>query len=288
MTTSENLITNHSELFPRVEIIATSDLPQFNGISFNDWEQNAIVIHKDNGMHIGGFCSEKYALVKNEDIFLPIADKLDQMFGSENVKIRKRWSKPYEYHLFFEMPNLAQGGKDALYPMACVTNSYTTQIPASQLGMIGRLICTNGLMTIDEKMQIFKIKHTKKETKLFLDMDAILKETEQVFASFDTVFEVQKAMNAVRLSAVKGANQIDRFESIIKGTTFPKKQLQSALNFAQNEAKQLKSDVTLWLAYNALNHILWHDKQSKMTQKIRSEIDQKLINRVHNLAVEMA
>lgn len=286
MTTSEKMVENFPQIFPRVEIVESESL--FKDMSFNEWESHAILIHKPDGTHhIGGLCSEKYSLVKNEDVFLPIADKLDEMFGAENINFSLRWSKPFEYHPFFEMPHLAKG-KDALYPMCGLTNSYTTKIPASQMGMVGRVICTNGLMTIEEKMQVFKIKHTKKETQMFLDMDQILKDTETVFENFEQIFEVQKAMNDVRLSKVKGANQIERFEAIIKGTTFPKKQIETALNIAQNEAKQLKQDVTLWLAYNALNHILWHDKEAKMTQKVRTDIDQKLINKVHKMAIEMA
>lgn len=292
MTTSEKLIQNHSYLFPRVEIANVSDLPEFNNYSFNAWQQNAIVIHNDSGKgkpyHVGGFCSEKYSLIKNEEIFLPIADKLDSMFGAENVNIKIKASQPYEYHLYFEIPSLATNEKDSLYPMSSITNSYTTQIKAAQFGMIGRVICTNGMMTISEKAVVFNIKHTKKETGMYLDMNQILKDTEKVFSDFGIVTEHREIMNTVNLSALKGKNNAERFEAIIKGTDFPKKQIDSAWNIAQNEASQLKQNVTLWLAYNALNHILWHDKQSKMTEKRKTELDTKLVTKVHKLALQLA
>jgi hypothetical protein len=294
MTTSENLLENYSYLFPRVELIDRET--EFKGYTFNSWEKKAIKIfdvdrdgnYNKGGFHIAGTCSDSYELIKNEDIFLPIADKLDSMFGPENVKIRVRWSQPFEYHLYFEIPSLAQGGNDPLFPMSSLRNSYTTQIPAEQVGMIGRLICTNGMMAISDSARIFKIKHTKKEAKVFLDMDKILKETEQVYNDFGIFASHKQVMNSVNLSALDGKTEIEKFESIIKGTDFPKRQLDSAWNIAQNEAKQLKQDVTLWLAYNALNHILWHDTQTKMTELRKNNLDSKLVTKVHDLALELA
>jgi hypothetical protein len=289
MSTSEKLITKHSNLFPRVELVPTSSLPQFNGMTFNSWEQNAIIIHNDNGgFHLGSLVSEKYHLIKNEDIFLPIADKLDSMFGPENINVRVRASQPYEYHVYFEVPKYGTKELDSLHPMSSITNSYTGQVKASQIGMVGRLICTNGMMTISNKAKVFDIKHTKKEAKIFLDMAQILNDTEQVFADFGLVIEHREVMNAVKLSALKGKNNTEKFETLIKGTNFPKKQIETAFNIANSEAAQLKQNVTLWLAYNALNHILWHDKQSKMTEKMKNELDSKLVTKVHKLALELA
>jgi hypothetical protein len=287
LSTSENLIENYPHLFPHVELVNSSDV--FKGYEFNEWEQKAIVIHKpEGGFHVGGLASEKYSLVKNEDLFLPIADKLDSLFGEKNIDIRVKYSKSFEYHLFFEMKGLQTNEMDSLYPMSEATNSYTTQILAAQRNMIGRLICTNGMMTIAEKALLFAVKHTKSETGIFMDMDTLLKDTELLFNDFGVITEHKEVMNNVNLSALKGANNIERFESIVKGTNFPKKQIETAYNIALREASQLKQNLTLWLAYNGFNHILNHDKETKMTQNMKNVLDAKLVNKVHNLALSLA
>lgn len=287
MNTSEKLIENFPHLFPHVELVNSSDV--FPNYEFNQWEQKAIVIHKPNGgYHVGGLASEKYSLVKNEDIFLPIADKLDSLFGSESIDIRLKYSKPFEYHLFFEMKGLSTNEIDSLYPMSEATNSYTTQIQAAQRNMIGRLICTNGMMTIAEKALLFNVKHTKSETGVFLDMDSLLKDTELLFNDFGVITSHVELLNSVKLSEIKGKNNTERFEAIIKGTNFPKRQIETAFEIAQKEAKQLNQNLTLWLAYNGLNHILNHDKSTKMTQNMKNTLDSKLINKVHAMALELA
>lgn len=286
-STSEKLIENFPHLFPHVELVNSSDV--FPNYEFNSWEQKAIIIHKpEGGFHVGGLASEKYSLVKNEDLFLPIADKLDSLFGAKNIDIRLSYSKDFEYHLFFEMKGLKTNVIDSLYPMSEATNSYTTQIQAAQRNLIGRLICTNGMMTISEKALLFNVKHTKSETGVFMDMDTLLKDTELLFNDFGVMTQHVDLLNSVKLSALKGKNNTERFESIIKGTNFPKKQVESALNIAMREASQLKQNLTLWLAYNGFNHILNHDKTTKMTQNMKNVLDTKLINRVHKMALELA
>ena len=288
VSTSTKLIENYSFLFPQVVVKNVNEIPQFEGINFNSWQQNCIVIDTPKGNHIGGFCSENYALIKNEDIFLPIADKLDDLFGSENINIKIKYSKPFEYHLYFEMPNLGTSEIDSLYPMSQVQNSYTTQIRAMQMGMIGRLICSNGMMSISESMQVFNIKHTTKEKNQFLDIAEILANTEKMFNEFDATIEFRDILKEIPLNAIEGRNHTENFEQIIKGTNFPKRQIDTAINLAKSEAIQLNSKVTLWLAYNALNHIIWHDTQSKMTEKMSNELDSKLVNKVHNFALELS
>lgn len=297
LSTSENLIQNHGYLFPRVEIVETRDVPQFKGMTFNKWEENAILIHdrdKDGnvekgGLHVGGFCSPKYDLVKNENLFLPIADKLDSLFGAENIDINIKYSKPFEYHLFFEMKGMKTDEIDSLYPMSEAMNSFTTQIKAAQRALIGRLICTNGMMTIAEKAMIFNVKHTVKETGILMDMDSLLMDTEKMFENFGLVIEHRDVMNSVNLSALKtGKNNTEKFESLIAGTNFPKKQIETALNIAQREARQLKQNLTLWLAYNGFNHVLNHDKSTKMTQIEKSKLDGKLINSIHKTALQLS
>lgn len=288
MSTSDNLVQNYGFLFPQVVVKNVAEIPQFRGINFNKWQQNVIVIDGPNGDHIGGFCSENYALIKNEDIFLPIADKIDELFGSENVNIKLKYSKPFEYHLYFEMPNMGTAEMDSLYPMSQAQNSYTTQVRAAQMGMIGRLICTNGMMSISESMQVFNIKHTIKEKNQYLDIVEILANTEKMFKNFDASIEYREILKSIPLTAIDGKSEIENFEAIIKGTNFPKKQIDTAINLAKSEASQLNTNVSLWLAYNALNHIIWHDTQSKMTEKMSNELDAKLVNKVHNLALEIA
>lgn len=290
MTTSEKLLANHSYLFPRVEVIDTLDVMPKN-VTVNDWEKKAIVIHDDvnGGFHIGGYASEKYQLTKNEETFLPVADKLDSLFGAENINIRVKASKPFEYFVYFEMPNLATSEMDALYPMYLKANSYTTQVKDFLQGMIGRIICSNGMMTIAESMLVYSAKHTKKETEILLNIDDILKGVETVAENFGLMTNHRDVMNSISLDAVTtGENTFERFESLTKGTLFPKKQIETAFNIAQKEAAMLKQNVTLWLAYNAFNHVLWHDNSFKMTEKVRNEQDAKLVNKIHNLSLSMA
>ena len=91
-------------------------------------------------------------------------------------------------------------------------------------------------------------------------------------------------MQAVSLRKV--SNKFDSaLQELISGTGFPKKQIEPALNIARREAKQLNSNLNLWLVYNGLNHVLNHNHDIKITQKVRGEIDRKLVDRVHKIAL---
>ena len=118
------VIQTHKELdeimFPVKKIRATDLFGKYSFPTGKDW---AITDEDSNVLNI---CSEKYKLIKNEDLILPIFNKMQEVFGEGKVKTIV---KSYGGSRFFV--DLIPQGKvykvreeDTVKPMLSVKNSY--------------------------------------------------------------------------------------------------------------------------------------------------------------------
>lgn len=281
---SIELLENVPSLFPVAEIKKVSEVPQFQGFTFNSWEQNVVML---NNKHIATFASKNYALIQNEDVILPIVDFLGTNFGEMNIRYEIQDCAYFVYIEYPKMAILLDNKKDGLYPIVQIKLSYNGQIKAQVKLLIGRLICTNGMMTIEKSAIVCDIKHTKKEKKQFLDIDTIIANTGNMLENFTGIVTHIPIMESVKLSKVN-VNFDDAVKELISGTNFPIRKLDDAMNIARKEAQMLNTDMTLWLAYNGFNHVLNHDKTFKMNEKLRNELDAKLVNKIHSIALELS
>lgn len=262
-------------------LVPTKDL--LSGFTHNSWENNMIIV---DGNYFAGTASDKYKIVQNYDSLMPMINSVINYVNQNcngdfsKVKVNTTINEGSYFTKVSLMDKLYGNGNDKMYKILAWQNSYNTQVPNIIFDMIGRLICTNGLMRISSKQTVCNVKHTANEVNT-LNFD-------EIHATLNTILG-----NTLDLSEQKKFNEISIFdinteiskvyESLISGTLFPKKKVSDAMNIAQIEASQLNQNVTLWLAYNALNHVLNHDNTFKMKPQFRQQTDEKIFHNAEKI-----
>jgi hypothetical protein len=255
-------------------LVPTKDL--LSGFTYNSWENNLIIV---DGSYFAGTASDKYKIVQNYDSLMPVIntviDYVNQNCNGDfsKVKVNTTINEGSYFAKISLMDKFWGEGKDKLFKILAWQNSYNTQVPNIIYDMIGRLICTNGLMRIASKQTVCNVKHTSKEVNT-LNFDEISATLNTILGNSLDLSE-QRKFNEISIMDID--TEISKvYESLIAGTLFPKKKVSDAMNIAQIEASQLNQSVTLWLAYNALNHVLNHDNTFKMKPQFRQQTDEKI------------
>ncbi|RLD60175.1 MAG: hypothetical protein DRI95_15965 [Bacteroidetes bacterium] len=266
-------------------LVPTKDL--LSGFSHNSWENNLIIV---DGNYFAGTASNKYKIVQNEESLSPVLNAVCN-YANENlggdfskIKVNTHINEGSYFAKISLMDKFWGKGIDKMFKIISWQNSYNTQVPNRIFDMIGRLICENGLMRIAEKQIICNVKHTSKEVDT-LNFDEMKIALNEIFGLAIDLSE-QKKFNEISIIDID-TDVTEAYNSLIKGTIFPKRKIADALNIAQREAQILNSDVTLWLAYNALNHVLNHDKTFKMKEQFRLQTDEKIFKNAEKLYAEI-
>ena len=267
-------------------LVPTKDL--LAGFTHNSWEENMIII---NGTHFAGTASDKYRLIQNEQSLLPVLNSViayvNQNHNGDFSKVKVQMHENEgSYFVKIHMQNELYGiGKDKIYKVIGWQNSANTQVKAKTYGMEGRLVCTNGLYRIVTTEYMVNVKHTSKDVDV-INFDEI--ETSVMkYLNVDLNLAYKDRLNEVSIFDID-TDITKAYEAIIKGTLFPKKKIVDALAIARTEAAQLGQDLTVWLAYNSLNHVLNHDNTFKMKQQFRMDTDSKLYINTEKLVESLA
>jgi len=266
-------------------LVPTKDL--LSGFTHNSWEENMIII---NGNHFAGTASDKYRLVQNEQSLLPVLNSVISYVNQEcngdfsKIKVQTSENEGAYFAKIHLMDKMYGKGKDRMYKIIGWQNSANTQVKAKTYGMEGRLICTNGMFGIVSTEYMVNVKHTSKDVDI-INFDEI--ETSVMkYLGVDLNLDYMDRLNSVLVSKID-TDMTKAFEQIIKGTIFPKKKIDDAMAIARTEAAQLGQDITMWLAYNSLNHVLNHDNTFKMKQQFRMDTDAKVYRNASNLVSEL-
>ena len=266
-------------------LVPTIDL--LSGFKHNSWENNLIIV---DGNYFAGTASDKYRIVQNDTSLMIV---LDAVCAYIDTKCKGDYSKVNvstsinegSYFVRISLMDKFWGkGKDKMFKIIAWQNSHNTQVPHRIFDMDGRLICENGMMKIVSKQIVCDIKHTSKEVDT-LNFDEMKKSLSEIL-SLDMDLTHQKTLSEISIMDID-TDVTEAYKSLIKGTIFPKRKIEDALQIAQKEAQILNTDITLWLAYNSLNHVLNHDKSFKMKTQFRMQTDQKLLTNFQKVYTEM-
>ena len=275
------------DVFPNVRIESFSDLIGFPTRKGYD----NIVFSNDVAINV---CSNSYALLKNEDFFLKVEEKLieaDIQYDTRSIN-RDNRSFAVDYILNDDRYDIVinKGRKqDIIKPMLRFVNSYDGS--AKTKGSFGyfRQICTNGLH-VTETMLKFDVKHKGNISEIVLPkMDTLIEgflnneyytlKSKAETMSNQTISDVAKFVKQVCEET-----EIFKFEKSDKNVE-PSKYAEQVINTIFTEANYINVEPNMWLGYNAFNEILYDGTFSKTFEK-ETEFDNKLFNSVGLMAVK--
>lgn len=227
---------------------------------------------------IAQFCGNNYQLIRNENLFSPIYDKLLSVFGTNGFDTKIESFDDRRFYVEFEIKDsifeVAKG--DELYPVIRMRNSYDGWLKQSASFGYNRLICTNGLTAFDESVSFSK-KHHKLSG--ILDVNRILKQIEEIEVRVERFKKLTDRM--VTPSELDTILKTIRENKSIK---YPAKMLQSVRYIAEKEAAVLQTDMSAWLVYNGLNYPLNHH-ETKLLPEEASKIDARVLSSIEKTLV---
>lgn len=176
--------------------------------------------------------------------------------------------------------------QDRILPMLRFTSSYDGSCKTSGHFGYFREVCTNGLHVAKTDIN-FSVKHRGNiiEVAEMGISEIIEKFMENEYYSLSRKFEVLAEKYITDLDAFVKATaehlNLFKFESSEKNPD-PSKNARIVLETIKRESKELGTNPTLWLGYNAFNELL-HGKLKKTFDK-QAELDGKLFDHVLTLA----
>ncbi len=218
-------------------------------------------------------CGSNYQLVSNEEIILPIHDKMLSIFGKRGFKTKVSSFDDRRFYVQFivdgDIHNILKG--DDVCPMIEIHNSYDGTIKQTIGIGYQRLICTNGLMAFREDVSV-SVKHSKRSGRI--ELEPIYKRLENIEVKLNrfkklsdrqvTPDEITQIMHTLRTS-----NTI----------RYPKKMLDSAKLIAEKEMLILDTPMNAWLLYNGFNYPLNH-YETKLLPEEASKIDSRVLTTI--------
>lgn len=261
----------------------------FKGFQFTSDNSHAIVSTLETGEKIVvNHVTDKYDLMKNEDVLIPVLNVLEKKYPNLEVSMRHE-----AYKRFFVDFNCVPSGNlkklgDTIMNFR-FRSSYDSRFKWNIEGGLKELVCLNG-MTIPVKGMNFNqtIKHVTREGNSVFNIDSILEMIDNYIANFGSVLEVREEMQSTSITKVDKDLET-ALNSLVDGTIYPKRQIGQAMDRIATEQKILNvSDVSFWLAFNGLNYVLNHDRSFAMVEHVRREVDSKVFNNFEKALVEVS
>lgn len=219
-------------------------------------------------LHMAG---SKYQLVTNEQLIMPIYDKLNAMFGKSGFTVQCKNEDDRRFSAQFVLTDkvIQVADKDALNAMIEVQNSYDGSLQHSMALSYYRQVCTNGMMAWKKETQIAQ-RHDKD---FLFNLDKILVRLDALDVQ---LHEFRKLTD--RTVTSKEMEQImERLKEFKNHDAFPKKIIQEVPLKVYQEAEQLKTKPNAWLLYNGFNYFLNHDQRIGLGMDSIERIDRNVL-----------
>jgi hypothetical protein len=269
-------------VFPNVEVLGLSELtgkPSRRGL------ERAILV--DNT--VMNIVSNQYGVLKNEDFFPKVSERLDDYKFEYDVQSRNFGNGSFVMDFILTGENYAfkmkseNGAK--IRPFLSFTNSYDGSAKTSGHFGFFREVCSNGLHVATSKIG-FSIKHRGKMTEVVMPsleklvFDFMNNEWFEITRNFEILSDRKVNTNEALKQLVDGA-KLWKWESSEKNPN-PSLNSRLAIDIVNRESRQLGIEPNLWLVYNALNEVV-HGKL-KMPIAKQEATDKKIFE----MALEMA
>lgn len=271
---TNNLDAIASTLF-HVEKVKTASLFANSLMTTNSKDEYSIVGYTDKGKMLLNTCSERYKVVKNEEILLPLMELLEKQLGTIQVKrVVSENNARFSVQIAPVKKGLSIG---EIVPMFKFSNSYDGTVMANLTGGLFRLVCSNGAsVPVKDKFKSYTFKHN--DERIF----NIGEVNEMVFAYLNEFASVTEKIKVLKSVSVSDINEV--IAEMVKGTLFPKKALEQAKSRSLQESITESEDMNLWLAYNGLNYVLNHDRSYEIAEHIRTAMDERILSNTLQLA----
>ena len=234
------------------------------GYNFPSSSEYAIINRETN--MVLNYCSEAYTLQDNRDLVLDTYNELSKVF---DVQVKTRTERHARFFVDFTLKNsiIPVIGSDTINPMITLQNSYDGSLPALLKFSMRRMVCGNGLFSLEENMVGGK-RHVGKLGFSVKDVISQIQDNQKNIGEL-------KVLTDYKLNP---AQSIELIESVKDFTDFPKKMAQpeNLLNLMNEEiAKTGGRGQSKWYLYNALNFQLNHTENSlplPKAKKIDSQV----------------
>ena len=266
-TTKESL---NSILFD-VEKVENPAIAQ--GYNTLSTEQFAVIGQTgENEETILNYCSDRYSLVKNSEIY-PELEKLLSMHPKTkdfNRHVTNRNNVNFMVRYTFPTLETKINKNDSIMAGFDVWNSYDGKRNFGGSIFEYRLICSNGMMGMAQLLKISN-RHTEvvKEAveRMFIEAVSAIEAFEMQSAKYELLAQnKQQAQWEERLTTIAEKSGIVKFHEEAKA-------------IVRAEAKELyNGEVNDFLIYNALNNVTFDDTLNKKAYEVRVKTDEKVFN----------
>ncbi len=210
------------------------------------------VNRRTDNLAVLGKCTDRYGIVQNVDL-INAAEEAFVAQGMTNytrkIVVAGEGERMYAVYDFKSVTRVLAVG-DEVGLRLTVQNSFDGQLRASFLGGILRLVCKNGMVTIDREFGMTQ-KHGSKVSVSFVQ-EALRK----ALVSWDTSLNVFDRLAAVSITQSMGANILAR---LADSNTLSGKLLEGVSSIWATPTHREDSNRNLYNLYNALTQHLTHN-----------------------------
>lgn len=277
-----NFTRNIHDIFFPVRIEKTEDITP--NMTANPKCQYAVVGTLDGiGDRVLSYCGDRYNLVTNHDLLMPILDLLGDYKYDINIRTSNHSTFEIKIHVTDQRLALKVGaGADVIYPMIGFNRSYDSGSKYFLYAGYYRLICSNGLVAPVENTEHFEIrgKHTDKLNKTLAKIEMvvgrILENSKEVSKKFEVMYDTKvenygerviEVMNAVGLNPVRKN----------KKSEDNTKNLDHVLATIRTEMAKLgETKANNWLIYNGINRYIFDEEMNVKSDDVRKKLDREV------------
>jgi hypothetical protein len=238
---------------------------------------HCVIVRPGQDDKIVSLCSSTYELVENDKIF-PV---LEKSIGSYPYQVLVRNYNDCQFNVRYIIRNesIDLPGGDTLLLMVDIDHSYDTKRRFNIGWSAYRELCSNGLTVPyqGEYADLFNLEmdgiYSNENVKKMLEK--FTKWLPEVMNKFGTaVKETYRPLTERRIN-----NYEDRILEVISATNvFSEKLLSAAVAIAKSEERAALLPRTDWLAYNAINNLIFDDEVNKKMYFERKKLDLKVVN----------
>lgn len=227
-------------------------------------------------------CSDRYNLVSNESVIVPMRNMLLDKASGLKVKEEYQIINNAQFYgkYIIDVPNLKIGSNDDLKVIFGFNKSYNGLTPYELWGGLFRQVCSNGLcVPYGEKNEYslsIKGKHTEKLNskldELYERIHLFINNAPKIIQPFIEMSGISVPNYGDRIIEVLGANGI----ALVQNQKFST--LTNIKETVETEASKLQIKPNDWIIYNAINQYIFDEDRVKVVPEIRRDSDQKVLN----------
>lgn len=264
-------LTTEEQFYLPAKLVETTEILNLEDSTTMPYNSHAVVVEMPSGPKIVNFCSEKYGLVKNSEIFPEIEKLLDEDYIYKKV-YRHRDNCVFWADYTLQGRDLLVGAAkfdDKVQPIIRIMHSYNGSVRYRAVMGFRRQICTNGLWGHVFDTQV-DLRHSQGNlTKIFSETIEGVKEFVEKADEFKLQYD-EMTNNLVQ--------NVDEFvELIINSSMFPKRQKEAVIDRVKIESSSHNLPISDWLVYNAFNYQLNHNDEFSNDEVHRMKIDNQVL-----------